>query len=153
MPVSALDERPGQALEVVPVEAAGGAYSKRMREWKDMERPVSEFLWDDATRPDIAAQVARDVWNELRSGLLRMGFEVTNEQSFGLIALRVFDRWHVGTAFVELIEGSVQMRLVLLNDQEHDERESPVVPTVKAVTQVGVRKRRGSNYHESLGTT
>jgi hypothetical protein len=76
-----------------------------------------ESIYDFATSDRAMASVGRAFVVALERGLSQLGFQTVPEDSFGVIALRVVDRDHVGTAYVEFKDGTVQMRIVLLQDR------------------------------------
>jgi hypothetical protein len=69
----------------------------------------------DAT-DEAMSLVGAALLDEVRRGLRNVGFETIPEDSFGLLAIRVSDPNHVGTAYVELKDGEIRTRIVLVCD-------------------------------------
>lgn len=73
----------------------------------------------DAQATDAAMELVEGAFlTELQSGLKRLGFAAVPEDSFGVLALRVVDDQHVGTAYVEFKDGAIRMRIVLQQDRD-----------------------------------
>jgi hypothetical protein len=53
----------------------------------------------------------------LKRGFEELGIETVVEDTFGVIALRVVDDSRVGTAYLELKDSSLRLRVVLVDDQ------------------------------------
>ena len=81
------------------------------------------FLWRASSCTPLE-DLGPKVWNALRSGLAQAGFDVTDYDSFGLIALRVSDDDHVGTAYLEVSDGGFRLRVVLERDQRAEDLAS-----------------------------
>ena len=54
----------------------------------------------------------------LERGFEQLGIETVVEDTFGVIALRIVDRSHVGTAYLELKDGNLRLRIVLVNEPQ-----------------------------------
>ena len=88
-----------------------------------MDESAHGFDATDAAMSPVGAALL----NELRRGLSTIGFEVIAEDSFGLLAVRVADRDHVGTAYVEFKDGEIRTQIVLFRDapqEQHVDRPS-----------------------------
>jgi len=73
----------------------------------------------DAGATDAAVLLIEGAFlEELQAGLKRLGFSTVPEDSFGVLALRVVDDCHVGTAYVEFRDGAIRMRIVIQQDRD-----------------------------------
>jgi hypothetical protein len=74
-------------------------------------------MFDAKMTDAVMTALEHSVLDELSSGLERLGFAAVPEDSFGILALRVVDEKHVGTAYVEFRDGSLRVRIVLQQDR------------------------------------
>ena len=52
----------------------------------------------------------------LERGFEKLGIETVVEDTFGVIALRIVDSSRVGTAYLELKDGNLRLRIVLVDE-------------------------------------
>ena len=77
-----------------------------------MEPVTLPFLLDsDGHR--VARGIYESITRALERGLDELGIQTVAEDTFGVIALRIVDDSHVGTAYLELKDCSLRLRIVL----------------------------------------
>lgn len=78
----------------------------------------NRFVFESPDLEVLNSRVASGVLSELQRGLASLGFEMDPADSFGVIALRVVDARNVGTAYLELRDGDIELRIILQQDQD-----------------------------------
>lgn len=72
---------------------------------------------DDGDTEEVSDNLGTRLQNDLKDGLASLGLELVVEDSIGVIALRVVNDNNVGTAYLEIRDGGLQIRVILANDQ------------------------------------
>jgi hypothetical protein len=74
------------------------------------------FVHDTNASDEVALLMYGEIASAIERGLSRLGIAAVFEGSTGIFALRVVDTQHVGTAYLELRDGGMRMRIVLLEE-------------------------------------
>jgi hypothetical protein len=80
-----------------------------------MELGVSPYLLD-SDGDGAARRLYEAVTRALERGFEELGIQTVVEDTFGVIALRIVDDSHVGTAYLELKDCSLRLRIVLVDE-------------------------------------
>lgn len=74
------------------------------------------FIYDVATSDEAARLMYLDIASSIERAFSRLGMQAVFEGSTGVIAVRVADERNLGTAYLELRDCEMRMRIVLFED-------------------------------------
>lgn len=81
-----------------------------------MEPRVLPHLFDSSDPNGAARHIYDSITRVLERGFEELGIETVAEDTFGVIALRIVDDARVGTAYLELKDCSLRLRIVLVDE-------------------------------------
>jgi hypothetical protein len=81
-----------------------------------MEPGVLPRVLDSSDQDGAARRIYDSITRVLEHGLEELGIETVAEDTFGVIALRIVDDSRVGTAYLELKDCSLRLRIVLVDE-------------------------------------
>ncbi len=81
-----------------------------------MESGVLPHVFDSSDPNGAARQMYDSITRVLERGFEELGIETVAEDTFGVIALRIVDDSRVGTAYLELKDCSLRLRIVLVDE-------------------------------------
>lgn len=82
-----------------------------------MESGVLPYVIDSCDADGPARGMYDALTLVLERGFEQLGIETVVEDTFGVIALRIVDDSRVGTAYLELKDCSLRLRIVLVDEQ------------------------------------
>jgi aspartate aminotransferase-like enzyme len=79
-----------------------------------------DFVYETRACDEAASRMYREIASAIRRGLSALGLEPVFEDSTAVAAIRVVDERNLGTAYLEIRDCGIRMRIVLAPEQPEE---------------------------------